>query len=186
MRGYLAEGLERLDQILALPDASNHPVALADALSAAAGLAYWQADADRSRALYEREIEARRALGDRRGLAEALYGISFTWSVIGLQEKDNAVASMAYVNEALAIFSELGDVSGVGRCQWALANIAYGMGRSDDARSHVKDALAVFEAIDDRFMVGWASYTMALAELSDFYAGADVTTLREASRWLRQ
>ena len=186
MRGYLAEGLERLEQILALPQASDHPAAMADALAAAAGLAYWQADAARSRALYEREIVGRRALGDRRGLAEALYGISFTWSVIGLQEEDNAVAALAYVNEAIEIFRALGNVSGVGRCQWALANIAYGTGRSDDARGHVRDALAVFEAIDDRFMVGWASYTMALADLSDFHAGAEGGTLTEAGRWLRQ
>ena len=186
MRGYLAEGMQRLEQVIALPEASEHPTALADALSAAAGLAYWQADGDRSRALYEQEIAARRALGDRRGLAEALYGISFTWSVSGLHEGGNASTAMAHVNEALAIFRELGDVSGVGRCQWALANVAYGMGRTDDARTYSTDALAVFESIDDRFMVGWTTYTMALADLTDFHAGADGGRLVEASRRLRQ
>ncbi len=186
MRGYLAEGLERLEQILALPEGPEHLAARADALDAAAGLAYWQAETERSRAFYRREIDARRVLGDQRGLAEALYGISFTWSIIGLQEPGNAAAALAYVNEAIAIFRELGDVSGVGRCDWALANVAYGTGRTDDARRHATEALAVFEAVDDRFMVGWASFTMALAEMSDFLASGDRSTLPEARHWLRQ
>ena len=186
MRGYLAEGFERLEQILALPRADEHAAARADALDAAAGLAYWQADTERARTRYEHEIEARRALGDRRGLAEALYGISFTWSVIGLQDEGNIEQAMAYVSEAMAIFEEAGDVSGVGRCEWARANIAYGAGRTEDARRHATEAMAVFEALDDRFMVGWARYTLALAELSDFHAGGDRATLPEARRWLRQ
>ncbi len=85
MRGYLAEGLERVTQALAIPHAADHPKQRADALSAGAGLAYWQADAARSRALYEEEIALRRELGDRLGLAEAEYGISFTWAIIDLQ-----------------------------------------------------------------------------------------------------
>jgi hypothetical protein len=64
--------------------------------------------------------------------------------------------------------------------------VAYGLGRVEDARRHARDAMAVFEAVDDRFMLGWSSYTLALAELSDFYAGGDRTTLPEARRWLNQ
>ena len=90
MRGYLQEGLERLEQTLALPHSRDHPERRADALGAAAGVAYWLAESDRARELYEEEIEARRALDDRRGLAEALYGISFTWSIRGLLGEENA------------------------------------------------------------------------------------------------
>ena len=58
MRGYLVEGLDRVTQALAMPHAAEHPEARADALSAAAGLAYWLADGQRARDLYEQEIEA--------------------------------------------------------------------------------------------------------------------------------
>ena len=186
MRGYLGEGRDRLEQALALPQSHDHPAVRADALDAAAGIAYWQADSSGSRSLYEEEIAARRALGDRRGLAEALYGISFTWSIIGLQEEGNATQAAAYVNEALAIFAELGDGPGVARCTWARANIAYGAGQLDDARRYASEALAAFEAIDDRFMVGWATYTLALAELNDFYLRRDPATLPAAMTRLRE
>ncbi|HET9416305.1 MAG TPA: adenylate/guanylate cyclase domain-containing protein, partial [Candidatus Limnocylindria bacterium] len=125
MRGYLVEGLDRVTQALAMPQALDYPEARADALSAAAGLAYWLADADRSRAFYDQEIEARTALNDRRGLAEALYGISFTWSIIELAAEEAAANATRYVTEALRIFEELDDAPGIGRCEWALANVAW-------------------------------------------------------------
>ena len=187
MRGYLQEGLERLEQTLALPHSREHPERRADALSAAAGVAYWLGDGDHSRELYEQEIEARRVLGDRGGLAEALYGISFTWSIRGLLEKANADRALASINEARELFREIGDDAGVGRCEWALANVAWGTGRLEDATRHGLEALAVFEAIDDRFMTGWTTYTLALGELSRL--AADPTAPERAAsarRWLVQ
>ncbi|MCA1572018.1 MAG: hypothetical protein LC798_17240 [Chloroflexi bacterium] len=126
MRGYLQEGLDRLEQALALEHGHEHPERRADALSAAAGLAYWLADTDRARALYEEEVQARRTLDDRHGLAEALYGISFTWSIHGLLEAENEARALAYINEARDVFREIGDDAGVGRCEWALSNVAWG------------------------------------------------------------
>ena len=41
MRGYLEEGRERLEQVLALPHSHDHLERRADALDAAAGVAYW-------------------------------------------------------------------------------------------------------------------------------------------------
>ncbi|HJP72051.1 MAG TPA: adenylate/guanylate cyclase domain-containing protein [Candidatus Limnocylindria bacterium] len=169
MRGYLKEGVERLSEALALPASHDVPAARADALSAAAGLAYWQADSDRSRAWYEEEIAAREALGDRPGLAEAHYGISFTWSIIGLPEADHADQALSHVNEALAIFTELEDEAGVARAEWALGNVAYGMARSDESRKHARHALEIFERLNDGFMVGWALFTNSLSDLYDDY-----------------
>ena len=187
MRGYLVEGLERIDQALALPHSREHPEVRADALSAAAGMAYWMADTERSRALYDEEIAARTELGDRRGLAEALYGISFAWAIIDLQNPDYAASALSHINEALAIFREIDDEPGVGRCEWAIANVTWGTGDVEMARRHAANALAVFTAIDDRFMVGWASYTMALADLSEEYQrGGSPGHRAEALRWLTE
>jgi tetratricopeptide (TPR) repeat protein len=187
MRGYLPEGLDRLEKALALEHGREHPERRADALDAAAGVAYWLADSDRSRAHYEEEIPARRAVGDRRGLAEALYSISFTWSVIALQREETAQQAIAYVNEALEIFRDLGDEGGIGRCEWALGNISWGIANVADAFDHVGAALEIFEATDDRFMVGWASYTTALGHLSDDrMSGGKPEARTEAHRWFRR
>jgi tetratricopeptide (TPR) repeat protein len=184
MRGYLAEGLERLERALALED-SEHPQRRADALDAAAGIAYWLADTDRSRAHYEEEIGVRRELGDQRGLAEALYSISFTWSVIGLRV--DAQLAVSYINQALVIYRELGDEPGIGRCEWALGNVSWAAGNLPESFRHVGAALEIFEAIDDPFMVGWASYTMGLGNLSDDQeSGGKPEARAEARRLFRR
>jgi predicted ATPase len=188
MRGHLAEGFERLEAALALPHSREHPDTRADALSAAAGLAYWRADEERSRGLYEAEIEARRALGDRRGLAEALYSISFTWSIISLKAPENLRRANQHVADALAIFEELGDEGGVARCRWALANSQYGAGKVEAARANLVPAIEAFRRLDDSFMLAWSTYTMALGELTDERdSTTDRPDLRASARaWLTE
>ncbi|HEX2129681.1 MAG TPA: adenylate/guanylate cyclase domain-containing protein [Solirubrobacterales bacterium] len=183
-RGYLAEGFDHVSRALAMSLAGGEPVARADALSAAAGLAYWMGDSERARDLYRQEIEARRELDDRAGLAEALYGISFTWSVQELVTDEARIESERYVEEALALFTELNDASGVARCEWAIANIAWGTDQPDGAAERARRALALFESIGDTFMVGWANYTLGLAALQrDHLAAAgDRDALEEAHR----
>ena len=166
-RGYLVEGLERTEAALSLPDATAFPDARADALSAAAGLGYWRADIDRARKYYSAEIEARTALGDRRGLAEAEYGMSFSYSVMDLHNAEAVENAQRHINAALALYRELGDDAGIGRCEWALANVLWGAGKTGEARGHGLNALQLFEASGDRFMFGWASYTVGLADLTD-------------------
>ncbi len=188
MRGYLAEGLERMQAVLALSSSHNHPQLRADALSAAAGLAYWRADGEQSRAWYEQEIEARRAIGDRPGLAEALYGLSFTWSILDLKNEDFARHAREAIDAALEIYTELGDEGGIGRAEWALANRAYGVGDIDAAIEHAAHARGVFERIGDSFMVGWSSFTLALGALAlDQEAGHTLPERRaDAARWLTE
>jgi len=169
MRGYLGEGLERTTQALALPHSFEHPEIRADALSAAAGLAYWLADSERSRSLYMEEIAARTALVDRRGLAEAEYGISFTWAVIELKTPDAAARATEHIQRALQIFTELGDAPGIGRCEWALANVLWGAGADlEETLSRAQRAYEVFASIHDDFNRGWASYTLGLGLLTRY------------------
>jgi predicted ATPase len=185
MRGHLVEGLERIEQTLALPRSHDHLELRADALSAAAGLAYWLADVDRSRTLYEDEIATRTRLGDRAGLAEAHYGISFTWAVFEREDAASEGQARAHIKSAIAIFREIGDDAGVGRCEWALANVVWGTGDMAEARRHAEEALVIFIAVDDRFMVGWTSYTLGLAEVGEESGGPDEPQhLADARRWL--
>jgi len=165
MRGYLAEGLERTAAALAMPSAGDHPDARADALSAAAGLAYWQADTDAARAWYAEEIEARRELGDRRALAEALYGQSFTYSYAAIRAGSDQEDAGKLIAQALAIFRDLDDRSGMARCLWAMGNVAWASGDVARGAEQAAKALAIFRELDDRFMVGWAAYTLALDKI---------------------
>ncbi|HEX5040796.1 MAG TPA: adenylate/guanylate cyclase domain-containing protein [Candidatus Limnocylindria bacterium] len=190
MRGYLAEALERLEAVLAMPGAGDHAELRADALDAVAGVTYWQADAERSRAYYEQEIELRRALGDRAGLAQALYGISFTWSIRHPLEIDPAASRMAVqtLDQALEIFRELRDEGGIGRCEWALANIQYSDGNVAEAVEHARRALEVFERMGDDFMIGWSTFTVALGAIAeDIQSGAGSQAKRDEARdWLKR
>ncbi len=165
MRGHLAEGLERIEAALARDDGVSE--VRANALSAAAGLAYWLADTERSRRHYRDEIAVRTAIGDRRGLAEAYYSISFTWTIIGTSDSESTASALRFITMALEIFRELGDELGIARCEWALANLAWGTGDVAGAKRHGADALAYFRSSDDAFMLAWASYTYGLAELAD-------------------
>ena len=190
MRGYLAEGLERLELALAMPAANDHPGLRADALDAAAGITYWQADAERARGYYQEEIELRRAMGDQRGLAEALYGISFTWSIRHPLEfnAEGSAMAVATLDEALQIFRELGDEGGIGRCEWAMSNILYGDRNVPEAIQHARNALAVFERMGDDFMIGWSKFTLALGAVAqDLDDGGGSQSLRDEARdWLKQ
>ena len=181
-RGHLTEGLERAEAALALPDAAAHPAARADALSAAAGLAYWRADAEQARVHYLAEIEARTVLGDRAGLAEANYGISFTYAVLDLSNPETADKSMQFITSALEIYTDLGDDAGVGRCEWALANVLWGTMQISEARRRALHALELFEATGDQFMVGWASYTAGLADLTADQEAGGSAEARDGAR----
>lgn len=188
MRGHLGEGRDAVTAALALPHGAEHPAARADALSALAGLAYWQGASAEARAAYEDEIVLRRELGDRSGEAEALYGASFTWAIGELAEDRNADAAAALIEQSLAIYRDLGDDLAVGRCEWALANVRYGQGELAEARESGLRALAIFEEADDRFMTGWTTYTLGLADLSeDYQAAGGVPSARTAAeKRLRQ
>ena len=165
MRGYLAEGSERVERALALPSSTDHPEARADALAAAAGIAYWQADADRSRRWYHEEVEARRAQGDLPGLANALYGLSFSWAILDLESPENAAQALAAIDEAQALYTQLGDADGIGRCEWARANLEYGLRDGRSALEHSVHARDVFRTLGNEFMASWATFTIALSEL---------------------
>ena len=73
----------------------------------------------------------------------------------------------AVISEALEIFRGLDDRHGIGRCEWALSNVAWSARQTAGARQHAERAIEVFEEIGDAFMLGWATYTLGLAALTD-------------------
>ncbi|HEY0443538.1 MAG TPA: tetratricopeptide repeat protein [Candidatus Limnocylindrales bacterium] len=162
MRGYLTEGLTRLQAVLAFPECMDFEDERLGALDAAGGLAYWQGDHVTSRVYYAEALETRRRRGDAGGIAESLYNLSFQYTFTGEYDEARALAE-----EALALFESVGDAMGVARARWALANLAYTTGRYRDARDLAGQALVTFEAVGDSFMTTWASFTLGIATMLD-------------------
>ncbi len=160
MRGYITEGLERLDAALALPGCDDEDRRL-QALDAAGGLAYWNNDQPRARERYEEALAIQRSRGEPSGIAEALYNLSFTY----LFHEDNE-SGERIVREAIELYEVADDRVGLARARWGLANIEYAKGRggAQEAYDLAAAALATFQEVGDRFMTGWATYTLGLSD----------------------
>ncbi len=181
MRGYLAEGLDRVRQALAVPTDDAAGEARAHALEAGGGLAYWQGDMDIAQAFYEDALAAQRARGDDLGVAEALYNLSFVFSVPSQSRKQTDPERAAkLVSEALGIYRRLGDRGGTARALWSLSNSSWTNGDLGPGLQNAREALEIFRELDDRFMVGWSLYTMAMMHLQSGRISGAAAPLREA------
>ena len=175
MRGYLAEGRERAERILALPDAAAHPETRLRALDAAGGIVYWQGDMIRARDLYQQQGKVALELDDQGAHAEALYNESMTYAL-----ESEAREAQRLAEEARSRFRALGDRHGEGRAQWAVLNaLAY----REDATAGgplAEETVAIFREVNDRFMLAWALYTQALVFTQANDASAARAALTEA------
>ncbi|HSS61260.1 MAG TPA: adenylate/guanylate cyclase domain-containing protein [Candidatus Limnocylindrales bacterium] len=154
MRGHLREGRMRLDAILAMPGAHDHPSERARALEAAGGIAYWQGDMKACEVYYDECLELTRAGGDERAIANALYNDSFPGNVT----KTNLKKAQALLEEALLIYRRLADEPGLARSLWALGQLYLHLG--DDAASvaALDEAIKLFRRLGDNFGLGWALF----------------------------
>ncbi|MEP7040425.1 MAG: adenylate/guanylate cyclase domain-containing protein [Chloroflexota bacterium] len=161
MRGYLAEGREQAERVLAMPDGRAYPEARALAVEAAGGIAYWQADLLDARPWYEEALELARASGDKARIANAAYNVCFTFSMT----QEDQLAARDLAEEALTIYRELGDEAGIARCLWGISNSYYFFDDLGGGRPLVTEALEIFRRIGDRFMTAWSLYMLALYDI---------------------
>lgn len=158
MRGHLSEGRGAAQQVLDRPGVEQHPEALARALEAAGGMAYWQGDLAAARRWYERGVEVCRRDGDTARLAEALYNLSFTHSVT----RSDPAQARACAEESLRLWRRLGDRDGAARTLFALGNAAYFQDDVGTAREAYAECLSL--ATEGGYLQSWASYMLGLAE----------------------
>jgi tetratricopeptide (TPR) repeat protein len=161
MRWNLRDGLERIQGVLEMPGAEEHPEARAGALEAAGGLAYWIGD-PRAEEYYEECLRLRRELGDRAAIAEALYNLSFT--EIFRRDVDNRRYARAQelLEESLVIFRELDDQRGLAKVLWGLGDLFYEGGQLAKAEEYNRRALEMHRAQGDRFGVSWDLFLLGL------------------------
>jgi predicted ATPase/class 3 adenylate cyclase len=163
MRGHVHEGRARMQQILALAGARDHPAVYLRALEAAGGLAYWQADMGVAIAYYDEILGLIRAQApDPRALANALYNDAFP-RLVGRSDIDRA---RHLLDEALPLFREVDDSTGVARVNWGIGNTHLFKREFPQAIAPLEEAIALFRKIGDRFGLSWALHTRALIAIN--------------------
>jgi predicted ATPase/class 3 adenylate cyclase len=161
MRGHLHEGRVRLESILAMPKSKAFRDARARTLEAAGGVAYWQGEMPAAQIFYDESLALTREGGDKRAIANAIYNDAFPMSV----NRSNLEQGLVLYGEALPLYRELGDEAGTSRCLWGIANNLYYQGRVDEAITALDEAIELFRKKNDRFSLGWALHTRALAAI---------------------
>lgn len=197
-RGYLTEARRTLDRIGEQPWRLE-PADRARLGEAFGGVAYWQADLPVAGRWYEEALGVWRdvaAGGDaeaRRELANALYNRAYV-AVADLflaapgSPVDPAVRAM--MEEALAIYRELGDRAGEGNVLWGLGSLLMFAERPADAEPYYRDAIVIQREAGNRTMEAWALQMLATSlvmrdraaeareparhGLRHFHAGSDV------------
>jgi predicted ATPase/class 3 adenylate cyclase len=162
-RGYLREGRQRLTELEAR-GWELVPRTRARLLEALGGVAYWQADADASRGWYEAALGIWRTIGDRREIANALYnlGSSDIAGLIGSFSQDSPAWQRARANldEALALYEELGDRLGQGNVVWGIGGLFYFASDEAEAERWYLRSLEHFRAVGNRTMEAWALHML--------------------------
>jgi predicted ATPase/class 3 adenylate cyclase len=197
MRGHITEGRARVDRILAMPAWTGEPTrAWLRALEAAGGLAYWSGDLNRAGVHYAAAVDVARDLDDDGELANALYNLFFArrpvdngndW--VDLMRADDT----SLLDEALAIWTRIGDEQGMGKALWGLSEWSGYRGDYERAEASASKALEIFSRIGDPFWVSWSRFTRAFGRtmagdargaaadlgptLREFWAGRDVSGL---------
>ncbi|WP_309722472.1 NACHT domain-containing protein, partial [Armatimonas sp.] len=108
IRGYITEGRDWYEKVLSLPEGQSHTPARADALYGAGALVNFQAEYTLAEHYSQQSLVIRRALGDKKGIANALQ----LRGLIAFDQKNYAAARTFY-EEGLGLRRELGDLSGL-------------------------------------------------------------------------
>jgi predicted ATPase/class 3 adenylate cyclase len=163
MRGRLREGRDRLQRLLDAAGGDIDRTTLADALEAFGGILYWMGDVVGAREPYERCLELRRELGEKRGIAEALYNSGFTYSArLSGEAEPQLEEGLKRFVEAERLFREIGDDGGAARVMWARANFEYEMLGYEEAEQLFRQALAIHERLGDRFGMAWDTFELGV------------------------
>ncbi len=146
--GYLSEGRNWLEGVLALTGRAACSTERAKALMAAGTLARHPSDFAAARRRLEQSLALWRELGDRRSIAYALTELGHAISSQG-----EHATGLALQEESAAIFREVGDTWGLGLALNWPARVALERGDHATARSILEELVAAYRALGDRFFL---------------------------------
>jgi predicted ATPase/transcriptional regulator with XRE-family HTH domain len=147
MRGHAREGSDLLDRMVSLPvrEDADAQGARASALTAGGLLALFQGNQERAALLCAEGLALHERLGDRRGIARALFGLG-------------------RLEESVALYRELGDTQGLAEALIDLALLAFQHGDNARAALLYEESLALARAHGDRRGVALALGGLGLIE----------------------
>jgi len=162
-RGYLREGRAWAERAVAVPGAT--PELRLRALEALGGLVYWMGDLAML-THYGAALDLAREIGDKKEIALAAYNLSFAYTI----PTNDMAHGRVLLEEALALFRELGDGAGIGRASFALSNVVSGgQGHTREdllfARRRVDEALEQHRKLSNQFDLAWDLHMAGLVDL---------------------
>jgi predicted ATPase/class 3 adenylate cyclase len=169
-RGHLYEARRRLDAMALADWSKREPVLRARLLEALGGVAWWQGDIKALAAAYGEAVTIWRSMDNASELANALYNLSFAYSVSDPTASDQTDPDPegkgeAALEEALGLYRKLGDERGEANVLWGLGNARYFAGEVDPDAEEFQLALKKFRNVGDRTMEAWTLHMLGVALL---------------------
>jgi tetratricopeptide (TPR) repeat protein len=155
MRGYLTEGRNWLEQILALEGLSQNQKVNADVLDRAGFLASYQGGYLAAARLIDACLTLRRSLGDRHRIGDSLALLGFVRLRQGNYEQ-----ALILNQEALEIHREINNGQGIADALSNLGIIAFHQGDLISAQAMCAECLEIWEKLGDPQGVAWASHLL--------------------------
>jgi len=155
-RGYIAEGRERLAELLARPDRNRSP-ARATALHVAGLFASQHGDYGEARALIAESLDICREIGDSRGVGLALLDLG----IVARYEGDH-VTARSLLEQSLGLMKQTGAKRGVAAALGNLGLVARDQGDADGAETYLDQSLALWREAGDRVGLGWVLTGLAM------------------------
>ena len=183
-RGHLYEARRRLDAMAATEWSRRDLTLRARLMEALGGVAWWQGDIVAMAPAYREAADIWRGLDDRAELANALYNYSFAYTVPTSPGSlaDPTGEGLAALNEALAIYRELGDDRGEANVLWGMGNMRYFSNQIDPGSEDMRLALEKFRKVGDRTMEAWTLHMLGGALLRGQRLDESRELLRSALR----
>jgi predicted ATPase/DNA-binding SARP family transcriptional activator len=150
-RNHIREGRQWLEEMLALPEASEPTAHRAKAVTVLAGLVYWQGDYDAAGAAYRETLALYEALGDVAGKADAQFNLG--WIVVIAGDLGEGWRLLSAARESHA---ELGDRDAYARDGVALGLVAEFKREWSVARGILEESISIFREVGDRWWLGQA------------------------------
>jgi predicted ATPase/class 3 adenylate cyclase len=158
MRGYLAEGRERVTQLLGRGELAAHTAVRAKALNCAGLLAFYQGDYEAARSFASESLPVLRALGQPFGIAIAL-------SLLGQLAENEGDLQKAHSlhEESLPLWQESGDLGGFALTLNSLGDVAHSQGDDEAAWAFHERALPIWRSWGDKVGIGMGLHRLGLA-----------------------
>jgi predicted ATPase/pimeloyl-ACP methyl ester carboxylesterase/DNA-binding CsgD family transcriptional regulator len=174
LRGYLSEGRQRLETLLARAGAAAGPSAERTAALLAVGvLAFRQGDYAAARAHLEESLVRARALGDRAAAAAALRNLGRM-----AIDRGEFGAAHRFLDESLGIERLLDSAFGTAWSLNYLGLLAHFEGDNAAGRALLEQSLPLLRAVDDRWGTAVALYYLGRV------ASDQADTATAAARWI--